>query len=616
MIINYTYDSTVTALNTIGNAAYNPTLYSAFTGAVQTAVRYFEGTFINPITVNIAFGWGEVDGSAITSGAVGESSSFQIGIDYATLYQALQANDTVSAVQRAALASLPATDPTNGATFAISTAEASALGLYVGPAAEIGGSVGLDSSSQTPWSWNQSAVAPNTFDAVGTLEHEISEILGRQASAGSGGTYNTLDLFRYTAVDGGAADPAGTAVGTRDEPFTPGYDAGAFSYFSYNGTTITLSFETPDNVANGADVADWAPGVPNDAFADGTADGADVVTPTDLQTMEVLGYDVACFLPGTQIATPAGEVAVERLAVGDQVLTYQGRITTIIWIGTGKVLATRGRRNAATPVILRKNSLADNVPNRDLLITKGHAIYIDKILIPAEFLVNHRSILWDDRAREVTFYHIELAVHDVLLANGTPAESYRDDGNRWMFRNANTGWDDRPKAPCAPVLTGGAAVDEIWKRLLKRSGSRPGLPITNDPDLHLLVDGTRIPSRHRSGGIHAFRLPKPAASIRIVSRAGAQDELGLARDPRLLGVAIQRIIVWQGQRAMVIEADDDRLCNGFHAYEADGRLRWTDGNAALPADLFKQISGASTIDLYIAGTTHYPLFQDACSSAV
>ena len=98
-------------------------------------------------------------------------------------------------------------------------------------------------------------------------------------------------------------------------------------------------------------------------------------------------------------------------------------------------------------MIVRKGALADNVPHHDLRVTKGHSLYIDGVLIPVEFLVNHRSILWDDRAQEVTLYHVELATHDVLLANGAPAESYRDDGNRWLFQNANSGWDLPRRSP-------------------------------------------------------------------------------------------------------------------------------------------------------------------------
>jgi hypothetical protein len=202
-----------------------------------------------------------------------------------------------------------------------------------------------------------------------------------------------------------------------------------------------------------------------------------------------------CFCAGTAIATPDGHVPVERLAVGDRVLTHSGAVRDIVWIGTGKVLATRGRRTAATPVIVRKGALADNVPHRDLHVTKGHALYFDGVLIPVEFLVNHRTILWDDRAQEVTIYHIELATHDVLIANGVPAESYRDDGNRWLFQNGNAGWTLPPQAPCAPILTGGPIVDDIWQRILGRAGPRRGAPLTDDPDLHLL--GRWPPDRSR-----------------------------------------------------------------------------------------------------------------------
>ena len=69
------------------------------------------------------------------------------------------------------------------------------------------------------------------------------------------------------------------------------------------------------------------------------------------------GTAVICFCAGTQIATPAGEVPVERLAVGDSVLTAAAGARGIVWIGSGQVLATRGRRNAATPVIVRKGAL-------------------------------------------------------------------------------------------------------------------------------------------------------------------------------------------------------------------------------------------------------------------
>ena len=76
-------------------------------------------------------------------------------------------------------------------------------------------------------------------------------------------------------------------------------------------------------------------------------------------------------------------------------------------------------------MIVRKGALADNVPHRDLRVTKGHSLFISDVLIPVEFLVNHRSILWDDRTREIEIYHIELPRHGVLIAEGKADEAER-----------------------------------------------------------------------------------------------------------------------------------------------------------------------------------------------
>jgi Hint domain len=318
-----------------------------------------------------------------------------------------------------------------------------------------------------------------------------------------------------------------------------------------------------------------------------------------------------CFCVDTQILTPRGEIAVQDLAVGDTVLTLSGKVRRIVWIGVGQVLATRGRRNAATPVIIRKGALGDSVPHRDLRITKGHALFIDDALIPVEFLVNHRSILWDDRAQEVTIYHIELETHDVLLANGAPAESYRDDSNRWLFRNANSGWDLPPQEPCAPVLTGGPVVDAAWRRLLDRAGPRPGVPLTADPDLHLVVDGKRVNALSRCRDVLTFRLTRRPQSVQIMSHAAAPDQLGVARDRRELGVALRRVMVTQGRKLRLVEAADELLADGFHPFEQDDAIRWTKGYAELPVELFDDFDGSIQIELTVAHTVQYVAVGEA-----
>jgi hypothetical protein len=287
------------------------------------------------------------------------------------------------------------------------------------------------------------------------------------------------------------------------------------------------------------------------------------------------------------------------------VLTARGAVRPIVWIGVGRVLAARGRRSAATPVIVRKGALAPNVPHHDLRVTKGHALWLDGVLIPVEFLVNHRSILWDDCAQEVALFHVEVDGHDVLLANGAPAESYRDDGNRWLFANANSGWGLPPLLPCAPVLTGGALVDAAWRRLLEHAGPRPGLPVTGDPDLHLLVDGMRVDAAWSCRSAHGFRFLARPGNVRVVSRSGVPQELGLTRDPRSLGVAVRRVILRRGARMIVVEAEDARLAHGFHAFEAEAQVRWTDGNAGLPAEIFAAFDGPFELEVHLGGSTQY-----------
>jgi hypothetical protein len=190
-------------------------------------------------------------------------------------------------------------------------------------------------------------------------------------------------------------------------------------------------------------------------------------------------------------------------------------------------------------------------------------------------------------------------------ANGAPAETYRDDGNRWLFQNANSGWDSPAQAPCAPVVTGGPILDGAWSRLLSRAGQRPGFPTTDDPDLHLVVDGQRVNAASRDRGAHVFRLRDRPATVRIVSRFGVPQELGQARDPRILGVALRQILVAQGRMLRLLEAEDPLLTDGFHAFEADDGIRWTNNDALVPECLFDGFTGPLEITLRLSGSTTY-----------
>ena len=134
-------------------------------------------------------------------------------------------------------------------------------------------------------------------------------------------------------------------------------------------------------------------------------------------------------------------------------------------------------------------------------------------------------------------------------------------------------------------------MDAVWRRLLERAGPRPGIPMTEDPDLHLVVDSVRLDAVLRQGAAHRFRLAAKPTSVHVVSRAGVPMELGTARDPRVLGVALRRIEIRRGPRLRIMEAADPALADGFHVFEPDDNLRWTNGDGGLPAALFDGLDG-------------------------
>src|SRR5262249_32136645 len=122
MQINITYDSSADSAP------------AAFKADVQYAVNFLEAAFTNNVTLNIDVGWGEVDGSALNPGDLGESFQAEApNYTYSQIVNALTAQaalpnaspDLVAAVQT--LTGLA--DPTNGGNFDIGRAEAKALGL-------------------------------------------------------------------------------------------------------------------------------------------------------------------------------------------------------------------------------------------------------------------------------------------------------------------------------------------------------------------------------------------------------------------------------------------------------------------------------------------------------
>ncbi len=148
-----------------------------------------------------------------------------------------------------------------------------------------------------------------------------------------------------------------------------------------------------------------------------------------------------CFMAGTKIATSAGEVDVETLKAGDQILTADGATTTVVWLGRQTISMVFADAARVKPVRIKAGALADGVPARDLLLSPDHALLVDGILAQAGALVNGVSITQDGRVpANFVYYHVEAANHALILAENTPAETFIDNVERMAFDN----WEEHP----------------------------------------------------------------------------------------------------------------------------------------------------------------------------
>ena len=310
---------------------------------------------------------------------------------------------------------------------------------------------------------------------------------------------------------------------------------------------------------------------------------------------------VSCFAAGTRILTLHGEVAVEDLRAGDLVVTVSGKgspIKPVAWVGCRDVeIASHPRADLVRPVIIRAGAFDQTMPRRDLVVSPDHALLVDGVLISAGKLINGASIVQDFAASKVRYFHVELDQHDVLLAEGMPAESFLDTGDRDQFANAsdvvvlhaNFGAKRMQTDLCMPFMESGPAIAAIRRRLIARIESQ-GFSVGQDPELVLLVNGRALPPSVANGLQYCFDLHERPRELRIISRVFTPSGVSAEyEDCRRLGVCLAQITVTPASGlAEEIAVDDARLNGGFHPTESAGTQlwRWTDGDAQLPPSLF------------------------------
>jgi len=203
---------------------------------------------------------------------------------------------------------------------------------------------------------------------------------------------------------------------------------------------------------------------------------------TDQTVSAVTIEDSMCLTTGTRIATARGEVAVEHLAVGMSVCTAGGGTARVRWIGHRTIDCRHlVRPERVWPVRVAAGAFGPRQPCRDLVLSPDHAVFGEDVLVPVKYLLNGSTVRREPRDT-VTYWHIELDRHDLLLAEGLTVESYLDTGTGGSF--SGHGGTQQPADPatceaiwesagCAPLRIAGPAVERLRDALQHSSAIRP-----------------------------------------------------------------------------------------------------------------------------------------------
>ncbi len=130
---------------------------------------------------------------------------------------------------------------------------------------------------------------------------------------------------------------------------------------------------------------------------------------------------------GTLITMADGcQRAVERLAVGDRVLTRDHGPQPVRWIGKRTVRAV----GAYAPVVIERGVLANE---SDLIVSQDQRIFVyqrgaRRLTETAELLVRARDLVDGEnvflrRGGFVEYFHLIFAAHEIIYAECTPTES-------------------------------------------------------------------------------------------------------------------------------------------------------------------------------------------------
>lgn len=220
---------------------------AAASAAVNTVISTLEGDFNNNVTVNLQFGWGDLNGSSLPSNALGVTSfnlssapAYSLSQVESLINGAATANPTNAALNIAALHLPSLTSSYASSQFFVPDAEYKALTGGAQNGDTIDAYLGFGSG--VSWDYSGGKPSSNSFDFAAVLEHEMTHALGRVDYGFSSSPppfLTPLNLYTYDC---------GTT--TLDANFNN-------TCLSLNGGTTDLRSGTAGVFNNTSDSADW-----------------------------------------------------------------------------------------------------------------------------------------------------------------------------------------------------------------------------------------------------------------------------------------------------------------------------------------------------------------------
>ena len=250
---------------------------------------------------------------------------------------------------------------------------------------------------------------------------------------------------QFFLIDPGNPPAAGTALSKQFLDLIDQNDNG----------TITGAQPGPDDSLDGSDITAVWPGDTITVTMNGAtttitgttfylADGRSLFTPTDGTNLDNAVFQSStfvtgtgplpvgnlgppCFAAGTMIETDSGECAVEDLQIGDLVLTMDGGLQPVLWIGASTVAGTGDH----APIHFAPGAIGNS---RALRVSPQHRILLSgwetevvcgqaEVLAAAKHLVNGTTIAPRPQAR-ITYYHLLLPCHHLIWSDGCWTESF------------------------------------------------------------------------------------------------------------------------------------------------------------------------------------------------